>query len=84
MQKLMLPVAALVLLAGAPLAAAADMTGMIKDINGPKDSITLDNGMALPLPKTVKITDFRIGEKVKVTYTDSQNRIDVSSVVPAG
>ena len=83
MRILIVPAAAMALVAALAQASAADMTGMIKSIDAAKDAITLDNGKVLSLPASTKIASFKVGEKVKVTYTESNNKMDVTAVVPA-
>jgi len=83
MQKLILPALTAALVTVATVASAADMTGTIKSLDPGKDTMTLDNGKVLSLPSTVKIAGFKVGEKVKVTYSQSHNKMDVSAVVPA-
>ena len=83
MKKLMLTTAAAAFVAVTTVASAADMTGTIKSIDTAKDTITLDNGQVLSLPSSMKVASFKVGEKVKVTYTKSNNKMDVSSVTPA-
>jgi Cu/Ag efflux protein CusF len=83
MRILIVPAATMAIVAAASLANAADMTGMIKSIDAAKDAITLDNGKVLSLPASTKIASFKVGEKVKVTYTESNNKMDVTAVVPA-
>lgn len=61
------------LLAGISVASAADVTGTIKSIDSAAMMITLDNGKSFKLPATVKITDWKVGEKVKVTTDDKNN-----------
>jgi len=80
---LTIPAAATMLVAAASLANAADMTGTIKSIDAAKDAITLDSGKVLSLPASAKIASFKVGEKVKITYTESNNQMDVTAVVPA-
>jgi hypothetical protein len=82
MQKLMLSAVTAAFVTAATVASAADMSGTIKSIDTAKDTITLDNGKVLSLPTSVKIASFKVGEKVKVTYTESHNKMDVSAVVP--
>jgi Cu/Ag efflux protein CusF len=83
MKKWMLTAAVAAFVAGTAAASAADMTGTIKSIDAAKDTLTLANGQVLSLPSSAKIADFKVGEKVKVTYTKSGSKMDVSSVTPA-
>ena len=81
------------MLAGAALAAAlfgaasvayaADTTGTIKSLDTSKDMITLDNGSSFMAPKGMKLSNFKVGEKVTVSYTKAGDRMDATSVKPA-
>ena len=51
----------------ASVAYAADATGAIKSLDTAKDSITLDNGSTYMAPESVKLSDFKVGEKVTVS-----------------
>lgn len=53
---------------GAALAAPTDTVGTIKSIDTAAISVTLDNGTVYMLPKTFKLADFKVGEKVKVQW----------------
>jgi Cu/Ag efflux protein CusF len=71
------------LLGAASVAFAADATGAIKSLDTSKDMITLDNGSSFMAPKGVKLSDFKIGEKVTVSYTKSGDKMDATSIRPA-
>ena len=45
--------------------------------------ITLDNGSSYMAPKGVKLSDFKVGEKVTVSYTKSGDKMDATSIRPA-
>jgi Cu/Ag efflux protein CusF len=71
------------LLGSASLAYAADATGKIKNMDMTKDMVTLDNGSSYMAPKTVKLSDFKVGEKVTVSYSKAGDKLDVMSMKPA-
>ena len=71
------------LLGAASVAYAADATGTIKSLDMSKDMITLDNGASFMAPKSVKLSDFKVGEKVTVSYTKAGDRMDATSIKPA-
>ena len=71
------------LLGAASVAFAADATGAIKSLDTSKDMITLDNGSSFMAPKGVKLSDFKVGEKVTVSYTKSGDKMDATSIRPA-
>ena len=71
------------LLGSASIAYAADATGKIKSLDMTKDMVTLDNGSSYMAPKTVKLSDFKIGEKVTVSYAKAGDKMDITSIRPA-
>ena len=68
-------------LAGA--AYAADATGTIKSLDVAKNVVTLDNGATYDIVKGVSLSGFKVGEKVKLTYTQSGKMMDASAIAPA-
>jgi uncharacterized protein (AIM24 family) len=83
MRKLVGAVLATALLGAASVAFAADATGKIKSLDTTKDMVTLDNGSSYMAPKSVKLSDFKVGEKVKVGYTKTGDKMDITSIKPA-
>ena len=71
------------LLGAASVAYAADATGKIKTLDMTKDMVTLDNGSSYMVPKSVKLSDFKVGQKVTVSYTQAGDKMDVTSIKPA-
>jgi uncharacterized protein (AIM24 family) len=61
----------------ASVAYAADATGAIKNLDTAKDSITLDNGSTYMAPRSVKLSDFKVGEKVTVSYSKAGATMDI-------
>jgi Cu/Ag efflux protein CusF len=76
-------VLATALLGAASVAYAADATGKIKSLNTTTDMVTLDNGSSYTAPKSVKLSDFKVGQKVTVNYTKSGDKMDITSIKPA-
>jgi uncharacterized protein (AIM24 family) len=76
-------VLAAALLGAASVAYAADATGTIKSLDMSKDMITLDNGSSYMAPKSVKLSDFKVGEKVTVSYSKAGDKMDATSIKPA-
>jgi len=70
-------------LGAASVAYAADATGTIKSLDMSKDMVTLDNGASYVAPKSMKLSGFKVGEKVTVSYTKSGDRMDATSIKPA-
>ena len=83
MRMLVGAVLATVLMGAASVAYAADATGKIKSLDMTRDSITLDNGSTFMAPKSVKLPNFKVGEKVTVSYTKAGDQMDVTSIKPA-
>ena len=70
-------------LGAASAAYAADITGTIKSLDTSKDMITLDNGSSYMAAKGMKLSDFKVGEKVTVSYTKAGDKMDATSIKPA-
>lgn len=83
MRNLIIPGAAVALLAATSFAFAADATGTIKSINTTKAMMTLDNGSSYWAPASVKLSNFKVGEKVSVTYTMAKGKMEISSLKPS-
>ena len=81
MRKLTLAaLSAAALLAGISLANAADVTGTIKSIDATTGMITLDNGKTYKLPASIKASDWKVGEKVKVTFDDKNGKLTATAI----
>ena len=76
-------VLATALMVAASVAYAADATGKIKSLDMTKDMVTLDSGSSYMAPKSVKLSNFKVGEKVTVSYTKAGDKMDVTSIKPA-
>ncbi len=88
MRIFLIAATAAALVGGASLAYAANTVGSIKSINTIKDSVTLANGSTYWAPKTMKLSNFKVGEKVAIAYTQAksrmgQERMDVQTLTPA-
>ena len=83
MRKFVLPLVLVASLSASSLAFAAPATveGMIKAIDVKAETITLADGTVYHLAKTIKIADFKVGEKVKITFEKKGNDLDASAVV---
>ena len=71
------------LLGAASVAYAADAAGTIKSLDMSRDMITLDNGSSYMAPKSVKLSDYKIGEKVTISYADAGGKMNITSIKPA-
>lgn len=76
-------VLATAVMGAASVAYAADATGKIKSLDMTKDMVTLDSGASYMAPKSVKLSNFKVGEKVTVSYTKAGDKMDVTSIKPA-
>jgi uncharacterized protein (AIM24 family) len=74
---------AVALIGASSVAFAADATGKIKSLDTSKDMITLDNGSSYMAPKSMKLSNFKVGEKVTVSYTKAGDKMDATSIKPA-
>jgi Cu/Ag efflux protein CusF len=83
MRMLTCAAAAAALLGATSVAFAADATGKITNVDTSKDMITLDNGSSYVAPKGMKLSDFKVGEKVTVSFTKAGDRMDATSIKPA-
>lgn len=83
MRGILMPAAAAALLAVVSTAYAADATGVIKSIDTVKDTITLTGGATYWAPAAVKLSTYKVGQKVDVTYTQSNGKMQISAVKPA-
>jgi Cu/Ag efflux protein CusF len=71
------------LVGAASAAYAANATGKIKSLDMTKDMVTLDNGSTYLAPKSMKLSGFKVGEKVTVNYTKTGGKMDITSIKPA-
>jgi Cu/Ag efflux protein CusF len=83
MRMLVGAVLATALLGAASVAYAADATGKIKSLDMTKDMVTLDSGSSYMAPKGMKLSNFKVGEKVTVSYTKAGDKMDITSIKPA-
>ena len=83
MRTLVIPAAVVALLGAISVASAADAVGIIKSIDTSKDMVTLDNGSTYSAPATMKLSTFKVGQKVDVTYSGSGAKMEMSAMKPA-
>jgi len=76
-------VLATALLGAASVAYAANATGKIKSLDMTKDMVTLDSGSSYMAPKGVKLSSFKVGERVTVSYTKAGDKMDITSIKSA-
>jgi Cu/Ag efflux protein CusF len=84
MRKFALPLVLVASLSASSLAFAATpstVEGAIKALDVKADTITLDSGAVYHLGKTIKIAEFKVGEKVKITFVKKGTALDASAVV---
>ena len=82
MRRFFAPVlaAGIALLATAAVAAALTATGVIKEVNMKKDSITLMDGSAYILAEGFEAETFKAGENVTIIYSLKNGKMIASSV----
>lgn len=60
---------------------AAETTGTVRGVNTKSDSITLSDGKAYVLPEGIEAESVKVGQRVKIKFTQSKGRSRVSSFV---
>ena len=83
MKKLAAALSALPFLATAVFAAAETDTATIKKITAAKGMIELSDGKTFSVPKSIKLSQFKVNEKVTVTYTTTNGKMLATGVVAA-
>ena len=83
MKKLVATLVALPFLATAVFAAAETDTGTIKKVSSAKGTIELSDGKTFSVPKSIKLSQFKVNEKVTVTYTTTNGKMLATGVVAA-
>lgn len=85
MRKSAIALAAAALLGAVSIAAAADVTGTIKSIDRSAGTVTLDNGQTFMLSTALKsqAANWKVGDKVKVTFDGSGANMSATAVSPA-
>jgi hypothetical protein len=85
MRKLMIAASAAALLATVSIAAATDVTGTIQSIDPSAGTLTLDNGQTFMLSSPMKkqAANWKVGDKVKITFSGSGANMNATAVSPA-
>ena len=85
MRKSVIALAAAALFGVVSIAAAADVTGTIKSIDPSAATVTLDNGQTFALSATLKsqAANWKVGDKVKVTFEGTGAKMSATAVSPA-
>jgi Cu/Ag efflux protein CusF len=85
MRKFMIAASAAALLATVSLAAAADATGAIQAVDVAAGTVTLDNGQTFTLSADLKAAaaNWKVGDKVKITYDQAGDKMNATAVAPA-
>ena len=67
------------------IASAADVTGTIKSIDPSAATVTLDNGQTFALSAALKsqAANWKVGDKVKVTFEGTGAKMSATAVSPA-
>jgi hypothetical protein len=83
MRRPAIALAAAVLIGAVSAASAADLTGTIKSIDATAKTVTLNNGDVFKWPSSFSAAGFKVGEKVKVTYTGTGSSMMASEIQKA-
>ena len=85
MRKSVIALAAVALFGVVSIAAAADVTGTIKSIDPSAATVTLDNGQTFMLSTALKsqAANWKVGDKVKVTFDGTGAKMSATAVAPA-
>ena len=85
MRKSMIALAAAALFGVVSIAAAADVTGTIKSIDPATATVTLDNGQTFALSAALKsqAANWKVGDKVKITFEGTGDKMSATAVAPA-
>jgi Cu/Ag efflux protein CusF len=83
MRKSAIALAAAALFGTVAVASAADVSGTIKSIDMTAKTVTLDNGQIYKLPSTFDEAKFKVGDKVKVTYSGTGSNMMASDIEKA-
>lgn len=81
MRKLLVVTATVATLIAATSAQAAEITGTVSSVNTKTDSITLNDGKAYVLPEGIEAESVKVGENVKVTFTQSKGQNRASALI---
>ena len=84
MRKSAIAMAAAALLGAVSIANAAAVTGTIKSIDTTAKTVTLDNGYVYKWPSKFDAVMYKVGEKVKVTYSGTGSSMMASDIQKAG
>jgi Cu/Ag efflux protein CusF len=83
MKRFVAPLVAAFALTAASYASAADITATIKSMDMTTHSVTLDNGIAYNFDSKFDLSKFKVGEKVKLSYTEQNGQYMASGLVAA-
>lgn len=60
---------------------AAETSGTVRKVNTKSDAITLSDGRVYVLPEGIEAESVKIGQRVKIEFTQSKGKNRVSSLV---
>lgn len=63
------------------IAYAAETTGTVSGVNTKSDSITLSDGKAYVLPEGIEAESVKVGQRIKLKFSEKNGRNQVSSLV---
>jgi Cu/Ag efflux protein CusF len=83
MKRIVMPLVAGLALTAATVAYGASASGAIKSIDPTAHSITLDNGQVFVFGSSMKLSTYKVGEKVKITFAAQNGTNMATAVAPA-
>jgi hypothetical protein len=82
MRKSVIPaIVALAVLAGSAVAAASTATGTISSLDPTAHKLKLSSGETFMLPASFKTGQYKVGEKVKVSYVKQNGGMQATQIV---
>lgn len=63
-------------------AEAASATGIIESIDSSAGSIALNNGRTYSVPSSIALAQFKVGDRVIVSYEKAMGKMEVSALTP--
>jgi Cu/Ag efflux protein CusF len=69
-----------VFVAGGALAANLSDSGTIKSIDSTKHQVTLSDGKTFVVPASMKLNNYKVGEKVRVTYQTKNGQMAATDI----
>ena len=84
MKRIVAPLVAAFAMTAATYAFAADITSTIKSMDMTTHTVTLDNGIVYNFDSKFDLSKFKVGEKVKLTYSEQNGKYMGNALTAAG